>query len=242
MSIIKIGFTDNRLWEDKEAHPQPMKNFAPEWYKNLNTNIKDTNAIFDRMSKAKTAKTCPSFMDIFKEGIVLIAHQDFIFRYDKKDNHYVWETATQVENEFCRYAVESHGNAQFVDHLPTASNIEFVLKFNMPYCLYTDKGYSSRQMPMPYYFNPDWHVSYGTLATDTIHEVNLQINITTADKDIIIKKGEPLCVYIPFKREEHKLETFNLYDKKYEKYLKLSRKSRYINRSKFRFGYKDLIK
>ena len=240
MPNIKVGYTDNKLFEDKDVLVQPMKDFAPEWYKNINTNQYDDTFIFKKRSKVKTVKSCPSFVEIFTEGVVILAHQDFLFKYEKESGHWEWETPLQVDNEFAFMQVEDHGDIQMVDWLPPAANVQHILKFNMPFQIFTDKGYSSRQLPMPYYFNPDWHVSYGTIQTDNIHEVNLQINITTADKEIFIKKGEPLCVYVPFKREKTVLENFDIYDNKYSKFLKAARRSRYINKSKFRFAYKDI--
>jgi hypothetical protein len=242
MVTITFGCTDDYVFTDKSIHPQPMRNFAPEWYKNIPTNLPNPDEQFAYLSnRARTVKTCPSFIDVFKEGVVLLSVQDVLLKYISDIDEYAWQVPYTISNEISNNNMfENHGNTQYVNHLPKAANIKHVVKYNLPFTVHTPKGYSVRQLPMPYYFNPDWHMSYGILDSDNIHEINLQINITSADKEILIRKGEPLGVYVPFKREEHKLKVVRLHDNK--KLLSKARYSRYITRARFKKAYKDLYK
>ena len=54
----------------KEFQPQPAKNFMPDWYKNMPSDVKyDTD--YNKIPNFRTAKLCPNFSDIFTEGFVL---------------------------------------------------------------------------------------------------------------------------------------------------------------------------
>lgn len=44
----------------------------------------------------------------------------------------------------------------------------------------------------------------GIIDTDVHHEINQQVAIIDTEEEIFIAKGEPLCVYIPFKRGKEK--------------------------------------
>ena len=239
MSKITVGFLDNYCFNDSSIHPKPMKEYAPEWYKNIKTNDTMPHEYFEYKSKVKTIKSCPSFVDVMKEGYVLLAHCDMILDYNSETEEHSWAIAYTWKNEISfDKPIETHGNQQMVNFLPAASNIKHVFKLNMPYVIKTEKGYSCRQIPMPYYFNPDWHISYGVLETDKVHEVNLQINFTTDKKQIVIKKGTPMCVYIPFKRDDYSLEVIDLYENK--KLLNEIRGSKHKITSRFRKGYLDV--
>lgn len=206
MAKIQIGFTDQRLSDFEEVHPQSIKKFIPEWFRS----IKNTEAV--------TVKSCPSFIDVFKEGFVVVAPQDYLLRYNEEDNSYQWSSATVFEIMSAGAdQVGNHTNPQFVDYLPKESQIKFVFKLHLPFLIFTDKGYSTRIMKLPYQFNDQWECNYGVLKSDLIHQVNIQINVLKADQDILIEKGTPLCLIVPFKREEHKLETVDVRKKEFQK-------------------------
>ncbi len=218
MKTIYFALTDEKLLIAKELHPEPMSSFVPKWYKNIPTKVNTKGDFgFELLNKVRTVKTCPSFVDVFKEGYVIKAPMDYLFKVTD-DGEWMWKTPYYYENEFAENVqVEIHTDEQYIDFLPKSSNIKQIFKMVLPLNVHVPRGYSIRQIPMPFDFNPDWHVTYGVMRADRILQVNLQLNFTSDKEEILIKKGEPLCVYIPFKREKFSYKVVSRYYKKWFK-------------------------
>ena len=121
--------------------------------------------------------------------------------------------------------VQFHGNIQFVDHLPKQSNIKGVFKIILPYVVFAPKGYYLKLLPVPYAFNTDFHANYGIQNFDNIFELNIQINITSKKNEILIKRGQPLALVIPYKKEHLEIEYKLLEEEKH--YQKLIAKDKF---------------
>lgn len=208
MTKIKFVTVSDMLFYEKDLLPQPMSDFVPSWFKNIKTYENDSHHKIS--SKVKTVKTCPSFVDVFQEGYVIPAPVDYVFKVKSEDD-WSWELPLGFERENKMVDVSIHDDIQMVNHLPKNSKIKKVFKLNLPIRVITPKGYSCRQVPMPYSFNDDWELSYGVIKTDVIHELNLQINIMT-NNEVLIEQGTPLGVYIPFKREKFNLKVTKIDD------------------------------
>ena len=89
---------------------------------------------------------------------------------------------------------------------------------------------------MPFNFNDDWEALYGIFRSDKVHEVNIQIGYKSTDKSILIKQGQPLCVYAPFKREKFNLKITDVNDKKAE----IIKKNMSMLYSSFNKNFKNL--
>lgn len=206
--MAKIIFTSDVVGhrDIKELQPQPAKNYMPLWFKHMPADVKyDTD--YSKIPNFRTAKLCPNFLDIFTEGFVLPAPCDIWLKVPK-DNVDDWQWKTSNE----AFDIEMHGRGQLNDYLPNPV-IKQIFKLNYPYRMILPKGYSVRQIPMFYDYNPDWHVAYGVLKGDVVNEINLQICFTSDNEEVLIKAGQPLCYYVPFKREDYKLVIDNDYDK-----------------------------
>ena len=188
----------------EETCMQPAKNFIPEHWKNLNY-YKDNT--FNIKGYNKTAKACPSFVEILKEGYVLPAPCD-IWLYTDGDE-WKWETAAPVD--FIQ--ISNHSGFQYFDNVPN-SNVKMVFKLDNTWHAITPKGYSMRQIPMIYHHNPNFYALYGVIDTDKVHQLNPQIAFISDKNEFVIQKGTPLCYYVPFKREK-----FNYKVKKYNSKL-----------------------
>lgn len=208
MTKIKFVVVSDILFYEKELLPQPISSFVPNWFKDIK-NYKN-NSDHQITNSVKTVKTCPSFVDIFKQGYVIPAPVDYVFKVNSKTD-WSWEMPLVFEKENKMVDVNIHDDIQMIDHLPENSKIKKVFKLNLPLRVITPKGYSCTQLPMPYTFNDQWELSYGVLKTDVIHELNLQINILTND-EVVIKQGTPLGVYVPYKREKYELQVTRLQD------------------------------
>lgn len=210
---IEIIFvTEHEGFENiKELRPYPASEYMPQWFKDMPTEVKSTeadNSITDHIRKKipniRTAKLCPSFTDIHNEGFILPAPCDIWLRVEEDGT---WEY--RLSNP--TFSMEDHGNHQYVNHVE--NNVKHIFKLTYPYNIIVPEGYSIRQVPMFYDYNPDWHIAYGILESDKAPEISLQILYTSEDNEILIKAGTPLCYYVPYKRTNYsmKIGKYRLY-------------------------------
>ena len=190
---------------DSSMHLQPASKYMPQWFKDMPYDYNDDVDNFPINNKelipnGRTLKRCPSFIDVFKQGYVFVAPCDYWLSYKEETNEFWW----QVSNE--KFALETHDPNQFQGLVPE-SGVKAVYKVVNTLQMIAPKGYSVWQMPMMYHYkqSQDWYVPYGVIDVDTHHEVNPQIFYASDKKEILIKKGTPLCYIVPFKREATKI-------------------------------------
>lgn len=211
----KINFTSSFIWAegDKSIHPKEAINYLPEWLKKTPPQI-ENNSKIKLLPKIRTVKKCPSFSDIYKEGVILVAPYDIWLSVRFENNKKIAEWKTPHKE----LELDIHSEKQMIDHLPKEANIKTVFKLLYPFKCITPAGYSIRQMPLHYHFNNDWYVPYGVINTDVHHEVNLQIMYISDSEEVLIKKGTPMVHVIPFKRSDRlKLKILNYTDKLHKK-------------------------
>lgn len=237
MAKITFACLDELVLQDTTVHPKPISEVIPEWYKNVPTNLREEYPL-DYLSKIKTVKQCPSFVDIFKYGYVLLAPTDIVLKYSKQNADFTWETPYSWKTNNNNKPISFHSNGQFVDHLPSNSNYNFVFKINLPFNVFTPKDYMCIQLPYPYSFNDDWTSIYGKFDTSKVHETNIQIVHTSKKEEIVIKKGTPLSLYIPVKKDTLDIEVVDFNKRKdlQKRYAKYN----YTMNSKFHHAYRDL--
>lgn len=216
--VIRPGFEGLEYIE--KSLPKESKYFMPSWWKN--TPAKLGKGV---IPKVRTVKMCPSFSDIYNEGFVLVAPCDIVLRYHEPSQLWEWETSME------QISLEVHGNNQYVDWVN--SNVKTIFKVPFPYAVFLPKGYSLRQVPMIYNYNPDWHVAYGVYKADQVPELTIQVMYTSNKKEILIKQGEPMCQMIPFKREKFSFAFTEL--KKI--HIKKIKAGWYRANSKFTYGH-----
>ena len=103
----------------KEFQPQPAKNFMPDWYKKMPSDVQyDTD--YKKIPNFRTAKLCPNFSDIFTEGFVLPAPCDIWLSVpgDKVDD-WMWKTSNSA------FGLEMHGQGQLHNYLPNPVDKSF---------------------------------------------------------------------------------------------------------------------
>lgn len=177
----------------EEIQPRPAVKFLPDWWKQIP--IKNDSGY--------TVKICPSMGDYLSNGFILPMWMDMTFKY-LKDND-LWESSHSPEPFL---PVVAHGKHQLNDY----ANVNFggkdssiIIKTQSPWKIITPKGYSVLQLPLFYNFNKDFTVLPGIIDTDIYGEVNVQMAYHGNGEEIFIKRGTPLCVYIPFKRTKYDL-------------------------------------
>ena len=211
MNNITFVIQDEFLLTNEDLHPQPISNFIPKWYADMDISKPKSNSLKDFIDTVFNVKSCPSFVEVYKDGFVIPAPHDFYIQYDKATKNWAWQTPIKYKDFSViedGEQVTVHGNEQMLDYLPN-NPYNKIFKFNLPYKVITDKGISIRQLPIPYAYNKKWEAMYGIFRSDKVHEVNIQIGYKTDDKELLIKQGEPLCVYAPFKREKFNLKIKN---------------------------------
>ena len=161
------------IYYNEDLHPKPMREYMPDWFKKI------PNTDYPRTT---TVQTCPSFLDVFKEGYVITTPVDVEIEV-KEDGSFTWQTKTIFDIDALHTVradfISAHNDVQMVNHLPKDSGIVKMLKMQFPMYVMTPPGYSCRQVPMSYMFekNDDWESIYGVLKTDVINELNIQIAI-----------------------------------------------------------------
>lgn len=216
---------------ERFAPVQPAKNFIPKWFKQCPSKFTDDIAV------KGTVKSCPAMHDWFNLGFVIPMWCDSILSCNRHEVEAQggspddWEWNWKVSGSAYTWAV--HGNQQFLDYAPSWVNqtTSHMFKAECPWRCKTPKGYSLIQFPMFWEFNRDWTVIPGIIDTDIHHELNQQVMIHK--EQVTIKRGVPLAMYVPIKRE-----TLN-YDVRAatEEDLKVSRSNTHEIFSKFKGAY-----
>lgn len=180
----------------EDCLPKPAHEYIPQWWKDSPT-VKTENT-FDSKTSGNM-KACPSFADYFTKGYIVPMWVDSYLKYDSETGQWSW---TVSDN---RFSWDYHPNSQYldyVDHKFLNKNSFFTFKSQLPWNIFTTKGYSLYQLPTFFHFNEDFSVVPGVRDTDIYHEMNIQILIHSDKKEIFIPRGTPIAQYIPFKREK----------------------------------------
>jgi hypothetical protein len=183
---IEFVSTVEGLESIEECLPRPAKHFIPKWFKDIPSSF------------SMSVKHCPSFPDYFSQGYIVPMWSDTALRSDGED--WVWETATN------KVSWDSHSIDQFLRHTDAKFNGidgQFVFKANCPWRVITPPGWSVLQLPLFYHFNQEWSVLPGIVDTDIDSEINQQVLYHGNGKEVIIKRGDPFVLYIPFKRSNN---------------------------------------
>ena len=218
MKNITFGTNSKELLLNKNLHPVPLKQAIPDYLKKLKP--QKVKFIKGQLQQISNFKSCPSYIDVYQYGYAILAPSDISIEM-KQDGIFNWSVASS----FRQNDVEQHYNEQLVEHIPIDKNIIGIAKYNTPWKIFTPKGYSCRQIPVPLSYDTEWEAFEGILRTDKIHELNIQLVIKT-NEPIFIPQGTPLCVYVPFKRDAFNIKVVDL--TKNNKYSKL-RSSKYLN-------------
>lgn len=207
-----------------ECLPRPYSSFIPKWWSDKKSDL-----------NTKSIKNCPSFPSFFSESYVIPMWADSTFYVDGDDINI--ETP---RNDF--FTWEYHNRDQFLNFAPKniSEGISQIIKAVCPWNIITSKGYSVYQLPAVFDFNENFEVMTGTIRTDIHHEINQQMMIKKRDHpyEFTIKRGEPLAIYIPYKREKFDYSHRYATEKDIQKFNNMI----FRNFSKFSGGYKSYIK
>lgn len=177
---------------DKDLVPKPAKSFMPDWWR---------QAPYTGENGEMTIKACPSYPDFFSQGFVIRSWVNITFEARPANNKLSIKKFS--DPRFMEWSI--HPSFQMLDYgkfYVGDRKVTMTAKAHCPWNIKTPKGYSVLQLPMTYDFNQNWSVLPGIIDTDIHPQINQQILVHSNGDDIVIKKGDPLAMYIPFKREK----------------------------------------
>lgn len=194
--------------------PQPSLLTIPDVYKNLSKKIEGDNP------GAFTVKSCMPFLDALTIGYMITFPIDVCFQVlEKKDDK--GETVREarvfwhpdVPEEFTKFFdFTTHDQAQMPNGLRTVyRTLDVIYKIINPWHIKTPPGYSCI-FTNPFNRNLPFKIIDGIVDTDVFPLIINFPCFWTGDisiKETIIKKGTPLALIIPFKRDEWKMKTIN---------------------------------
>ena len=217
---IEFISTVEGLESIEECLPKPAKYFIPKWFKNIPS------------ENIGTIKSCPGIVDYFSQGYIIPMWCDSILQKD--ENGWRWQTSND------KFSWSIHDNNQFLDYSNIGnfnSENNFIFKTNCPWRIITPPGWSVLQLPLFYNYEQDWSVLPGVIDTDIYTEINQQVLYRANGKEIKIKHGQPLALYIPFKRSnklKHKVRYKNKKDNLFFEESRLRIASKFHPNGKYR--------
>lgn len=193
----KITFWTTVNGLEKVVPVVPAKKYIPEWFKKIPPGIPAQGGSLEIHS---TVKRCPGFIDFVSKGYVVPLWTDLYVRVSK-DGSVDWEIPTGHFN------FEFHSHEQFLKYLPEDANpdIKAIMKPICPWHAKTSPGYNLLQFPMFYEFNDIFTVLPGVYESDRYYEINQQLCFLK-EGEHLLKRGTPLALYVPYKREEFDFE------------------------------------
>ena len=193
--------------------PQPASFFIPKEYKAMKPYITDS-------LQYPTVKKCIPFLDALMTGYILPFSIDYEFVYDKDTNERLFTIPRNIPPEFVGYfTISEHHNHQTAPELrPSNRTIDTAFKFSNPWVIKTPPGYSCIFVT-PFNHTLPFELVTGIVDTDQYEDYIKFPFYWTSDntKNVILQKGSPMALVIPFKRESWKMKTnYSLYDQKTE--------------------------
>ena len=201
MSKIEFVCTRPGLELLEDCVPKPAKHFIPKWFRDVPATLTPAQKVMPGAisgDQVSTVKICPSFPDYFSLGYILPMWCDSKLFFNPENGDWNWQTSDQ------NVTWDIHGGNQFLQWAnPSVQGVpsQFVFKTSCPWRIITPKGWSVLQLPLFYHYNQEWSVLPGVIDTDIHNEINQQVLYHGNGKEITIKRGDPLVLYIPFERK-----------------------------------------
>lgn len=214
MKIIK--FTTRNKDLIKLSPIIPMREYKPQWYKDLNLNTKEALQcpIFKKFNynptfPSITAKGCPAIKDYLDSGYIIPWPAEIIFQTTIVENKRKINTYTNDSG-----LISSHYSSQ----LPNL-NTDF-FKINSPWTIQTPKGYSCLFFQPTFFFETRYVMLPGIVDTDR-HPMPVNFPGYTLNNEFKVSLNEPMICVMPFKRDEFKFKmnfSDNIVDQRYNRF------------------------
>ena len=193
-------------------HPVPIKKLVPDWYKKLSN-------FTDKVKLQKTAKKCMPLLDSFTSGYAILNPLDIIFWTEIQDDKLAinWRIPDELNLDSYPYiniGIETHETYQINDGFVREDEFTVPFKYLNPWIIETPRDYSCLFVNP---FNSSKERSIRTLdaivETDSYghNEINFPFFLKKFkdDETFLLKKGEPIVLVFPFRRENWKMQVTN---------------------------------
>ena len=196
--------------------PKPSSKFLPEEYKKMPTRREN------KSMQDLTVKACMPFLDSLTVGYIIPFPIDTVV--DIKKNEEIYDVNIYYNSSFPKefsdyYKFDQHGDDQFPQNMKYSQrSLDIIFKIVQPWHIKTPPGYSCI-ITQPFNKNLPFKIIDAIVDTDT-YELNINLpGFYMGDvnqKEILIPKGTPLALVIPFKRDTWKMKMSS--EKKLNKY------------------------
>jgi len=196
---IKFVSVISGLDKIKELHPKPANKVLPQWWKDMPQVTHLGNL---------SIKRCPGISDILKQGYILPMWANVDVNLDPDGAGVDFDIGAHNIG-FLPWAV--HPNEQLLDYTDIdirGRKVTHTVKIVNPWRIITPPGYSTMVLPLTYEFNPDFTIMPGIFDTDIFHGTNMPMLVHSDNQRFSIKMGDPIAMYVPFKRIKSKLEIY----------------------------------
>ena len=200
MPTIDFRTFDGSAFEN--FRPVLAKNYHPEWWKKAKVKV------HHRGQTVQTLRSCPAMDDYLKLGWYIIATQD-IPVMNGHDWNFPEENEIFVTSPNSPIRSPSHGSSQFEDifeYMGEDCPVKDAFKISQRWNITTPEGYSTFFIDPFLFQNQYFAVWQGIIDTD-----NFNMNMDNAqiifypkvNHSFIIPAGQPICQFVPYKREEY---------------------------------------
>jgi len=199
-------------YADLIEHPVPVKKVVPNWYKEL------TNYIYSSDELHITVKQCQPVLDSVTMGYAILSPIDFMFlkTEDPKENTFKLDVIASRREEDSEQmskmniGINNHTNEQINKSMIYPNEIPTAFKFLNPWYIKTPPGYSCLFTSPFNTEKKDFRLITGIVDTDVYENyVNFPFFLTDWDlskgQQKLLKKGDPICLVFPFKRDNWKM-------------------------------------
>ena len=224
---MKIEFISK--YADWLLKPVPIKKVMPEWYKNL-------EVFTNNDMRMPTVRKCVPVLDAVSSGYAILAPTDLSFTKEINETfedgsfNYNIIGSTGRESVIQRpnpvdlnYEVQGHPTAQIDPNMFYFDEIPVAMKLLNPWIVKTPPGYSCIFTPPFNTERQDIRIITGIVDTDKFfNHVNFPFALRDWNHEKeqikIIKKGTPIALVFPYKRDNWKMEIKHE-PKLYEKHM-----------------------
>lgn len=205
--MLKKTIVFKSKYKDHILHPVPIKKVIPDWYKKLSNY---TDKILNYQSP--TAKKCVPLLDCFTSGYAILNPTDVVFWKEEDTIQWRYPQNMFLEDRFpgINLGLEVHKPNQINDGFVRQNEYPIPFKLLNPWMIETPKGYSCLFVN-PFNSAEDRKIRTLDAIVDTDNH-HTQINFPfflkkfNEEKSLLFKKGEPMILVFPFKRNSWKME------------------------------------
>jgi hypothetical protein len=185
---MKITFTDTS--GKNLEHPLPASHYIPDWYKNMESYLKEEKKPDGNGNGTGTIKRCMPVFDAITAGYIITLPADVYVSIKDNKQYFEWSDLNLVS---------FHDKEQAPEH-PLKNKHDYP-KWTNHWAIKTPKGYSTLFV-QPMHRESVFTIMPGIVDTDEYYApVNFPMVINKPEFEGLIPAGTPIAQVVPFKRD-----------------------------------------